>query len=118
MSQVIVIPGGDLTDVDTGKTYVFADFIYYSDEDYDKLVITLEALDAGDSVLDSEVYTTGSSENAEGWLRVQTMQTILNLPTLTRKIKITILFDAHATLGTDPNSVYIDDISIPFVKMA
>jgi hypothetical protein len=117
MSQVIVIPGGDLTDVDTGRCYCVARFLHMSDEGYDKLVITLEALNAADGVLATTVYSPAAGPT-DGWMVDSTVDDPLNLPTLTRKVKITVLFDAHASSGTAVNSVYADDFTIELMKTA
>jgi len=117
MSQVILIPAGDFTDVDTGLCYCFANFLHQSKQEYDILVITLEALNAADGVLNTAVATMPASPANEGWMRDQTLDDKLSLPTLTRKVKITVLFKAHDTLGSTANSVYADDIQIELIKI-
>ena len=117
MSQVIVIPGGDLTDVDTGLCYCIARLFHTSTEGHDTLVVTLEALNAADGVLDTEVWNVPVNDEAQ-WLYSNSIDNILNLPTLTRKVKITVLFKAHDTLGSTANTVYADDIGIALMKTA
>jgi len=117
MHQVIDIPAGDYTDVDTGLCYCVARFIHMSDEGYDKLVVTLDALDAGDAVLETTVYSPDPGPTNE-WMRDSTVEDPLNLPTLTRKVKLTVLFDAHASSGSAVNSVYADAFTIELMKTA
>lgn len=117
MHQVIVIPGGDLADVDTGRTYCVVRFRHMSDEGFDKMVITLKALKADDTVLATMIYSPDAGPT-DTWLIDNSGDTPLSLPTLTRKIKIIVLFDAHASSGTAVNSVYADDFQIEFMKTA
>ena len=117
MHQVIVIPGGDLTDIDTGLCYCVVRFIHMSDEGFDKLVITLEALNAADGVLATKVYSPAAGPT-DRWLVDSNSDDPLSVPTLTRKVRITVLFDAHASSGTAVNSVYADDFQIELMKTA
>lgn len=116
MSQVIDIPAGDWTDVDLGRCYCVARFLHLTNQNYDYLKVTLEALDAADAVLNTTVYNAPTQEPAEWWVRDTTIDDPLSLPTLTRKVKIIVLFDANAS-GSSPNSVYADDFHIELMKI-
>jgi hypothetical protein len=115
ISQVINVAVADETAIDVGRCYAIARFMQIThDQTYDFLTITLEALNAADGSLgtisENIPVTPGS-----GWHKTG-MDIPLSLPTLTRKVKITILFDANA-LGSVANSVYIDDISIDILEI-
>lgn len=116
MSQVMTIDAGDLTDVDIGRCYCVAKFIHQSEWGYDTLTVTMEALNAADSVLNTAVFSVPSNPQPEPWQSITTLANPLSLPTLTRKIKIIVLFEASAS-GSAANTVYIDDISIELLKI-
>lgn len=121
MSQVVAIDSGDYTDVDTGRCYVLTDFLHQSNQGYDHLEITLQALNGAMSVIGTATTVVASNPEGDtfprsfGWMRENTDNEPLSLPTLTRHVKLIVLFKAHATLGGD-NSVYADDFHMKLVK--
>lgn len=115
MSQVIAIPAGDYTDVDTGDCLCICHFMHMSTQDYDGVVVTMEALDAGSGVLATNVFTPPRREDE--WRRDSNFQDPLFLPTLTRSIKLTVLFDNHATLGNTGYTVHADAFYINLMKL-
>lgn len=114
MSQEMTIVAGDLTDVDTGLCYVVARFMHQSDRGYDKIKVTIEAIDAGSSVLATLVFNASTDDDGP-WMFEQTLP--LNIPTLTRTIKLIVLFDANAVSGSPENSVYADAFTIELMKV-
>lgn len=119
MSQVMAVAVADETDIDTGLCYAICNFMTHSLSAIDLLIITMEALNAADGVLATAVHTATahSGSNQTAWWKDNTGDDILSLPTLTRKIKLTVLFQAQAT-GTPENNIYADDFSIDILKIA
>ncbi len=116
MSQVIEIPAGDLTDIDTGRCYAIVNFIHNSNAGYDNLEITLEALNAALSVIGTITQVYDSNPSLDDWRRENTQDNILSIPTLTRHIKVTILFDNNSG-GLATSGAYVDDIQIELMKI-
>ncbi len=121
MSQVVVLDAGFLTDVDLGRVFANPTFNFYAERHYDGIQITLEALNAADGVLATQVgplhyYPNVGSVYKAGWFRISADGPHLSLPTLTRKIKITVLFQMSDTTGTDNNG-YIDNIVVDLLKL-
>lgn len=121
MSQVIAIDVGDEADVDTGRCYVDCSWIHQSEEGEDSIEVTMEALNAASGVLNTE--TTVSPINPlgqfngrwKGWMRDTNANEILHLPTLTRFVKISILFSNNG-IGASANGAYADDFQINLLK--
>lgn len=115
MSQVIDIPAGDWTDVDAGRCYCIVQFLHLANQTVDFMKITMQALNAADGLLATSVYDTVSIAD-ERWVPETTCDDPLNLPTLTRKVKLIVLFSASMS-GSAPNSVYADDFHIELFKI-
>ena len=117
MSQVIEIPAGDLTDIDTGRCYCVVYCLLDSEEGRDSITITIEAQNAAFGSLGSETTAFPPTLNSENWwIHANTLDDILNLPTLTRHVKITVLFKADDSGGGPENGGYVDDIQIKLMK--
>lgn len=121
MSQVVVLDAGILTDVDLGRIHAKTSFSFYALRHYDGVQITLEALNAADGVLNTitgplRKYANVGAFDDLGWIRRIADNDPLSLPTLTRKIKVTILFEMDDTTGTDNNG-YIDNIVVDLLKL-
>lgn len=121
MSQVVVLDAGFLTDVDLGRVHAATVFSFYAARHYDGVRITLTALDAADGVLNTLVgplhlYPNVGASDDVGWFIRVVDGPSLSLPTLTRKIKVTILFEMSDTTGTDNNG-YIDNIVVDLLNL-
>lgn len=123
MSQSIAIAGGDEALVDAGRCYALFDLIHQSEAGIDHLEITMEALKADLSVLNTETTIVplnppGSfGGGTEGWMYKRNIDEPLHLPTLTRFVKLIVLFVAHDTQGSSANTVYVDDFHIELVTV-
>ncbi len=118
MSQVLTIQAGDLTDVDTGRCAALASFIHQSEEGLDRIEVTMEALDAGSSVLNSKttispINPEGNFQVTSGWMRDTTVNELLILPTLTRFVKIIIRFN---NISGTSNGAYADTFVVDILK--
>jgi hypothetical protein len=118
MSQSIEIPTGDLTDIDTGRCYCVAYVQHDSEEGRDHIEITLEALNAALGVIGTANHVFLSNPSGHAWAHDNTLDNALSIPTLTRHVKITVLFKAHDTLGGPDNNGYLDDIRLKLMKTA
>lgn len=121
MSQVMAVAVADESDIDDGKCYAFARFKFFSELNWDTLFITLTALNAADGVLATQTFDVpayppyGGFSNV-GWLTHNFQDGPLSMPTLTRKVKITILFEANAG-GSPGNNAYIDEIEVDIMRI-
>jgi hypothetical protein len=114
MSQEVAINAADYTDVDAGECYIIFSYRDASDEGFDKITVTLEAIDSGVTVLATAVYNPGAGP----WDRWRLNHNFVNpfsIPTLTRKVKITVLFDARTT-GSAANDAYADEFHFDLMK--
>ncbi len=121
MSQVIAIAGGDEAAVDTGRCYALAKWIHQSEEGIDRIHVTMKALNAASGELNSEITISpenpegGFNGNTKGWKMDTSVNEILRLPTLTRFVKIVVLFKASGS-GSAACSSYADAFTIELLK--
>lgn len=122
MSQVVLLGAGILADVDLGRCFANFSYSFYAERHFDFIVVTLTALDAADGVLATQAHQVGpypnvGGFNSFGWFERQTSYAEpLIFPTLTRKIKVTVLFEASAS-GSAANTAYIDNIVVDILKL-
>lgn len=122
MSQVVELGAGILTDVDLGRCLANFSYSFYAERHYDYIEVTLQALSAADAVLATQMHQVGpypdvGQYDSFGWFERQTsVDDPLVFPTLTRKIKVIILFKASAS-GSAANTAYIDNIVVDILKL-
>lgn len=117
MSQEITIPAGDLTDIDLGRCYAIARVIHDSNIALDHIEIKLEAINATPAVIGTATHIFSSNPTGDDWQVDSTLDNPLSIPTLTRTIKITVLFKADDVSGGPDNNGYLDDIVIELLKI-
>lgn len=117
MSLEITIPAGDLTDIDTGRCYAIVYCRHDSQEALDHIEITLEAINATPAVIGTATHVFTSNPINKPWRFDNTQDNPLSIPTLTRVIKIIVLFKANDASGGPDNNGYLDDLVIELLKI-